>query len=99
MIRNYLAIALRNIRQNKLYSFINVFSLAIGLAACLAIYLFVVDERGFDSFHEKRDAIYRLDEVQNFSGTNIQKVALSMSGMGPSLQREFPEVANMTRFW
>lgn len=98
MLKNYLAIALRNIRQNPLYAFINIFSLAIGLAACLAIYLFISDERSFDAFHSKKANIYRLDEVQNFTGTNVQKVALSMPGMGPALANEFPEVVTYTRF-
>lgn len=98
MLKNYLAIALRNIRQNPLYAFINIFSLAIGLAACLAIYLFISDERSFDAFHSKKANIYRLDEVQNFTGTNVQKVALSMPGMGPALAHEFPEVVTYTRF-
>lgn len=98
MFKNYLAISLRNIRQNPLYAFINIFSLAIGLAACLVIYLFITDERSFDAFHAKNESIYRLDEVQNFPGTNEQKVALSMPGMGPAFLKDFPEVANFTRF-
>lgn len=98
MFKNYLAISLRNIRQNPLYAFINIFSLAIGLAACLVIYLFITDERSFDAFHAKNETIYRLDEVQNFPGTNEQKVALSMPGMGPAFLKDFPEVANFTRF-
>jgi putative ABC transport system permease protein len=98
MLKNYLAITLRNIRQNPLYAFINIFSLAIGLAACLAIYLFIADERSFDAFHSRKENIYRLDEVQNFTGTNVQKVALSMPGMGPAIAQEFPEVVTYTRF-
>lgn len=98
MLKNYFLIALRNIRQSPLYAFINIFSLAIGLVSCLVIYLFIEDEKSFDAFHSKKEAIYRLDEVQNFPGTNLQKVALSMPGMGPSILREFPEVANYTRF-
>ncbi len=98
MIKNYLLIALRNIRQSPLYAFINIFSLAIGLAACVVIYLFIRDERSFDGFHAKKENIYRLDEVQNFTGTNVQKVALSMPGMGPFLLKEFPEVENYARF-
>jgi putative ABC transport system permease protein len=98
MIRNYFAIAMRNIRQNPLYALINIFSLAIGLAACLVIYLFIADERSFDAFHTRNESIYRLDEVQTFPGTNQQKVALSMPGMGPFLLKEFPEVASFTRF-
>jgi putative ABC transport system permease protein len=98
MLKNYILIAVRNIRQSPLYAFINIFSLAIGIAACIVIYLFITDERSFDSFHEKESVIYRLDEVQNFTGTNVQKVALSMPGMGPYLQKEFPEIENYTRF-
>lgn len=63
MLFNYLSIALRNIKQNPLYSFINMFSLAIGLAACIVIYLFISDERSFDRFHAKNKTIYRIDEV------------------------------------
>ncbi len=99
MIKNYLAIALRNIRQNPLYSFINIFSLAIGLAACMVIYLFIADEKSFDSFHTRKQTIYRLNEVQNFPGTNEQHVALSMPGMGPNILKEFPEVENYARFF
>ncbi len=98
MFKNYLSISLRNIRQNPLYASINIFSLAIGLAACVVIYLFIIDERSFDSFHLKNESIYRLDEVQNFPGTNEQKVALNMPGMGPAIQKDFPEVTNYTRF-
>ncbi len=99
MVRNYFAIAVRKIRQSPLYAFINIFSLAIGLAACVVIYLFIRDERSFDSFHTKNHSIYRLDEVQNFTGTNLQKVALSMPGMGPSMVADYPEVVTFTRFW
>jgi putative ABC transport system permease protein len=98
MIKNYFLIALRNIRQSPLYAFINIFSLAVGLASCMVIYLFIQDERSFDSFHAKKPSLYRLDEVQSFTGTNVQKVALSMPGMAPNMAREFPEVVNFTRF-
>ena len=98
MIKNYLLISLRNIRQSPLYAFINIFSLAIGLTACMVIYLFILDERSFDAFHAKNESIYRLDEVQNFPGTNLQKVALSMPGMAPAMLKDFPEVSSYTRF-
>lgn len=98
MIRNYFTIALRNIRKNALYSFINIFSLAIGLAACFVIYLFIQDEKSFDAFHAKKANIYRVDEVQSFPGTNVQKVALTMPGMALAFKTDFPEVENVTRF-
>ncbi len=99
LLQNYFKISTRNIFKHKMISSINVFSLAIGLAACVAIYLFVSDERSFDAFHSKNKNIYRLDEVQKFTGTNEQKVALSMPGMGPALKRDFPEVKNYVRLW
>lgn len=99
MLKNYLSIALRNLRQSPLYAFINISSLAIGVAACIVIYLFIRDERSFDAFHSKGENIYRLDEVQNFTGTNIQKVALSMPGMAPALKADFPEVVQYARYW
>lgn len=99
MLKNYVKIAFRNLLKQNLYSFINIFSLSLGIAACIIIYLFVHDEEGFDQFNTKVDHIYRLEEVQSFTGTNVQNVALSMPGMGPNLLAEFPEVINYTRFW
>ncbi|SEL26525.1 ABC transporter permease [Parapedobacter koreensis] len=96
MLRNYLKIAWRNLKKNKLYSLINMTGLATGMAVCIVIMLFVSYERSFDGFHTKN--IYRLNEVQKFEGMVApQNVALSMFPMGPTLQQEFPEVINFTR--
>lgn len=97
MLRNYLKSAIRNLLKYKSFSSINIFSLTIGLAACMVIFLFINDEKSFDSFHENN--IYRLCEVQSFPGTNTQKVALSMPGMGPTMTDQFPEIERYTRFW
>jgi putative ABC transport system permease protein len=99
MLKNYLSVAIRHIRQSPLYAFINIFSLSIGIASCMIIYLFVTDEKSFDAFHQKSETLYRLDEVQSFPGTNQQKVALSMPGMGPNLLKDFPEIVNYTRYY
>jgi len=99
MIKNYLTVIYRNLSKHHLYSFINILSLALGIAVCIVIFLFVHDEQSFDQFHSKADHLYRLEEVQSFTGTNVQKVALSMPGMGPNLLNDFPEIINFTRFW
>ena len=88
MLRNYLKSTMRNLVKYKAFSTINIFSLSIGIAACLVIFLFVKDERSFDGIHQEN--VYRLCEVQSFPGTNTQKVALSMPGMGPTMIQEFP---------
>lgn len=99
MFKNYLKVAFRNGWKNKLTTFINLFSLAFGIAACLVVYLFIEDERSFDDFHTNKYQIYRLNEVQSFPGTNTQNVALSMPGMGPNIHKDYPEVKQFTRFW
>lgn len=96
MFRNYFKTAWRLLLKNKIYSAINIIGLAIGMAACIAIMLFVTYEQSFDGMHSKN--IYRLNEVQQFEGmVASQKVSLSMYPMGPTLQDEFPEIKNFTR--
>lgn len=96
MIRNYFKIAWRNLWKSKFYSFINIMGLAVGMAVCIVIMLFVSYEKSFDTFHTKN--IYRLNEVQKWEGMVApQNVALSMFPMGPTLQDEFPEIVNFTR--
>ncbi len=96
MIKNYFKIAWRNLWKNKVFSAINIVGLAIGMAACIVIMVFVFYEKSFDGIHTKN--IYRLDEVQKFEGMVApQNVALSMYPMAPTLRQEFPEVLNVTR--
>src|SRR5215510_2204867 len=96
MIKNYFITAWRNMRKNKIFSAINVAGLAIGMAACIIIMVFVFYEKSFDKFHSKN--IYRLNEVQKFEGmVASQKVALSMFPMAPTLKEDFPEIKNFTR--
>jgi putative ABC transport system permease protein len=96
MFKNYFKTAWRNLWKNKVYSTINVGGLAIGMAACIVILLFVFYENSFDNFHTKN--IYRLNEVQKFEGmAATQKVGLSMFPMGPTLKNEYSEIRNFTR--
>ncbi len=96
MFKNYFKTAWRNLWKNKIYSSINIIGLAVGMAACIIILLFVSYERSFDNFHKKN--IYRLNEVQKFEGmVAAQKVALTMFPMAPTLKAEFPEIKNFAR--
>jgi len=99
MLRNYLLVAVRALRKSVIHSLITVFSLAIGIAASVAIFLFIQDELAFDDFPD-RARIYRLNEIQSFEGTNTQHVALSMPGMGPAMLADYPaQIKSYTRFW
>lgn len=95
MLKNYIKIALRNIWKNKVFSAINIVGLAVSMAACIVIMLFVFYEHSFDRMHSGN--IYRLNEVQTFEGMASQNVALSMYPMGPTLKQEFSEVKSFVR--
>ncbi|GAB3316563.1 ABC transporter permease [Larkinella ripae] len=96
MLRNYLKIAWRNLWNSKVFSAINIIGLAVGMAACILIMLFVTYENSFDGIHKKN--LYRLDEVQKFPGMVApQNVALSMFPMGPTLVQEYPEIRSFVR--
>lgn len=96
MLKNYIKIAWRNLWKSKVFSAINIIGLAVGMAACIVIMLFVFYEKSFDNFQTKN--IYRLNEVQSFPGmVSSQKVGLSMFPMGPTMKNEFSQVKNFTR--
>src|ERR1700742_3831547 len=96
MIRNYLKTALRNLWRNKGFSAINIVGLAIGLATCLLILIYVMDELGYDRYNKNADRIYRLDTEIKFGGTHFV-LASGPSPAGPALLRGYPEVEKEVR--
>ncbi len=96
MLRNYFKIALRNLWRNKAFSAINLLGLAIGMAVCLIISLYVWDELSYDRFHEKADRIYRLDMAIKFGGEeSIQ--AVTSAPAGAAFMQDYPFVENFVR--
>ncbi|MGB2765276.1 MAG: ABC transporter permease [Candidatus Aminicenantaceae bacterium] len=98
MLKNYLKIALRNIKKHKGYSLINVTGLAIGIAVCLFILLWVQDELSFDRFHANIDNLFRLTEDQIYTDGTIFPVAVTPELLGPGLKADYPEVVEFARF-
>jgi len=99
MLTNYLKIAFRNLRKHKGYAAINIFGLALGMACCILILLFVQYELSFDRFHTKAHQVYRLVEKQTFSGRSPEHVGLTMGVMGQAMVNEYPELTNYVRFY
>jgi putative ABC transport system permease protein len=96
MFKNYLKTAWRNIVRHKGYSFINIFGLAVGIACCILIMVWVQNELSFDRFNSKADRIYRLyHELTLNSQTRTAPVA--SAPMAPALRQSFPEVENAVR--
>ena len=90
MLKNYIKIALRNFLRHRGYTFINIAGLAIGIACCILIMLWVQDELSYDRFHENADDLY----VATFSnGSKVTPTALS-----DYLKAEYPEVIRTSRY-
>lgn len=98
MLKNYLTIALRNLRKHKGYSFLNLAGLALGMTCCLLIMLYVQDELSYDRFHPKAERIYRVTLDAGVGGQFI-KAANTAAPMAATLVAETPEVESATRFW
>jgi putative ABC transport system permease protein len=99
MFKNYFKIALRNLTRFKIYSFINIAGLAVGMACSILIILFVLDELNYDRFHKNSDRIYRLSrEWFNQDGTSSLHLARVAPPIGPLLKNDFPNaIEEMTR--
>ncbi len=97
MLKNYLIVALRNLRKHKGYSLINITGLSVGLAACILILLYVQDERSYDRFHENADRLYRVAVDLN-TPSGIRPLAQAAPPTGPALANDFPEIEGFTRF-
>lgn len=96
MLRNYFKIAWRNILRNKGIFSINIAGLAIGIASCLLIMVFVLDELSYDRFNEKADEIVRVVFKANINGEEM-KEAVVMAPVAAALKEELPEVIDATR--
>jgi len=97
MIKNYLKVILRNIKKHKGYSFINITGLAIGMACCLLISSWVLDELNYDRFHENADHIYRIEENQYYSQGEYH-VNLTPYPIAPALKEKIPGIRDATRY-
>lgn len=112
MLKNYLKIAFRNIRKQKLYSIINIVGLTLGITCCIVIYLFIQDEFSYDQFHENSNDIYIVEEInyydikENIEPTpffdtrtpeGLRKSPWLPLSLGPVLKDRIPEIKDFVR--
>ena len=96
MFHNYLSVALRNLRRHPAYSLINIAGLAIGMATCILILLYIQDELSYDRYHPHADRVYRIvDDIE--SGGQTVQTAGTPTGWGPALKRDYPEIELVVR--
>ena len=95
MFWNYLIVALRNLLRNRVYTYVNVIGLGIGMGCCVMIMLFVQDEQKYDRFHENADRIYRV-LWQGKTGKNAWLLPVCSARVGEELAR-YPGMAQVVR--
>ncbi len=91
MIRNVLKISIRYLIKQKSYAFINIIGLAIGLATCILIFLFIQNELNYDRFHQNASNIIRVEPRWVGLGEDSHWAATN-GGLLPALESRFPEI-------
>ncbi len=97
MLKNYFKIALRNLLRQKTYSFINIFGFAIGLAVCLIISFYVIDDLTYDNFHYKPENVYHMLTVDNSEADGALSYSITSGPLMAGLVDNVPEVIAATR--
>ncbi len=95
MLKNYIKVALRNLLKNKIFSFINIFGLAMGLSICMLLTLIINDQRSFDHFHPDEDRLYRV--VSDRTSRNSSTFATAPLPLYEKLTTEMPAVEKALR--
>ncbi|MCK5464567.1 MAG: ABC transporter permease, partial [Bacteroidales bacterium] len=98
MFRLNLLVAIRNLFNQRVSSFVNILGLAIGMTAFILIIQYVRYELSYDDFHTKGERIYRVQQDRFDKGVLTTQWAAGASAVGQALHENFPEVENFTRF-
>ncbi len=91
MVLNYIKIAWRNLAKQKLYSLINISGLAVGLAVCMMIMMYVAHETSYDRFHKNADRIF-LPQARIKQGSNTMNMEFMSYASGPLIKQNQPTV-------
>jgi len=97
MIRNYFKTAFRNLWRNKAFSVINIVGLSVGLACCMLIFLYAMDEVSYDRFHVNAPNIYHLVVDDQGSDGQVHKFSSTGDMPGPTFKRQLPEIQDDVR--
>jgi len=96
MFKNYLKIAWRNLWKNKLFSFINITGLAVGVTCCILIFMYIQSELSIDKHWNGSDRIVRINQVFSIGG-DPDPYAITSFGVAPTLKQAYPEIEEAVR--
>jgi putative ABC transport system permease protein len=99
MIKNYFITTFRNIKKTKLFSFINIFGLAIGMVSCLLILYYVTFEKSYDKFYPNSDRVYRLRYERGDQDGQVARFASCCPPAGLRIRQLYPEVEKIGRIF
>jgi putative ABC transport system permease protein len=97
MFRNYFKTAFRNLLRKRIYSFINIAGLSLGLASAMLIILYLKDEVSYDRFHANANHIYRIFEQATSPDGRVQKMGITGDIQGPLFTSKIPEIKSFVR--
>jgi len=98
VFKSYLKIMFRNLKKYKGYSLINIVGLAVGMACCILILLYVTDELNYDNYFKNKDRIYRIDTLSGI-GTTTRHYSTIPPALAPELAASIPEVEVSVRIF
>jgi len=98
MLKNYFKTGIRTLLRHKGFSALNIMGLAVGLAVCILIFLWVQDELGYDRFHNNADRIYRVIEHEELSSGEILSYSQQGPALAPILKADYPEILESVRY-
>src|SRR5436190_9181182 len=96
MIKNYLKVAWRNLVKNKVFSFINIFGLSVGLTCCMLITVYIYNEVSYDKYHKNIDHLYQLATTFVKDGKE-DKTPNTPAPMAAAMKQQFPEISETAR--
>ncbi len=97
MLKNFFTLAIRNLLKRKVFSFINIFGLAIGVAACLIILSYIDFETSYDKFNTNWASLYRINRIFLQNEERKSPIVMTTYGLGPALAVDLPEVRRYIR--
>ena len=96
MFKNYFKIAWRNLMKNKIFSFINIIGLSVGLTCCMLIAVYLYNEVSYDKYHKNIDQLYQLATTFIKDGKE-EKTPNTPAPMAAAMKQEFPEIEETAR--
>jgi putative ABC transport system permease protein len=98
MLKSYFTSGLRNLLTQKIYSFIKILGLSLGLATSIMIYLYIREDLTYDTMHEHYDRIVRVLTIDSAEGVSSKMVGITQPRLAPAAEEELPEVVESVRF-